>query len=130
VDAAFVDGVSERGFGILLRATERFFMTLEVTPWQTVAVWKFDHLTRGWELVSGKWTGAVAPGRGLNHIEIEVTGSEKGKSMMVVKVNGRTPLVLENQPADAGPVGLTLFGHGVEVLYDNFVYEELPPFAN
>ncbi len=130
VDAAFVEGVSERGFGILLRSTDKYFMTLEVTPWQTVAVWKFDFLTRGWELVSGKWTGAVAPGRGMNHIEVEVTGSEKGKSMMVIKVNGRTPLVLESQPADSGPVGLTLFGHGVEVLYDNFVYEELTPYAH
>jgi len=130
VDAAFVEGVSERGFGILLRSTDEYFMTLEVTPWQTVDVWKYDIIKRGWEWVNGKWTGAVAPGRGMNHIEVDVTGSEKGKSMIVIKVNGRTPLVLEGQPADAGPVGLTLYGHGIEVLYDNFEYEELPPFEH
>jgi hypothetical protein len=26
-------------------------------------------------------------------------------------------------------VGLTLFGHAVEVIFDNFSFEELPPYS-
>ncbi len=46
-------------------------------------------------------------------------------------VNGSTPLVIFNRPADAGYVGLTIFGHGMEVIFDNFEIEseESPTFS-
>lgn len=129
VDATYEEGPSERGYGLILRETDEYLMTCEITPWQTVDVWKYEFLKNEWTWVNGKWTGAVNTGRMSNHIEVEVTSSGTGKSQISVTVNGRTVLVLWNQPADQSPVGLTLYGHALQVYFDNFEFEEYEPYG-
>lgn len=128
VDATFEDGESERGYGFVLRLTDEYLITAEITPWQTVDVWKLDFI-EGWDWVNGVWTGAVKAGRQTNHIEVEVSEGATGKSDISVTVNGKTVLVVWGQPLDQGPVGLTLWGHALEVSFDNFEFEEFEPYG-
>lgn len=124
VDVTFKEGVSDRGFGLLLRLNEDSLVPLEITPWQTVAVWKADFDLQEWELLNGQFSGLVQPNDQTNHLEVVVAPSASGtKSDFFVKVNDRTPFVVYNQPADPGLVGLTLFGHAQSVLFDNFEFE-------
>jgi hypothetical protein len=129
VEATFEEGQSERGYGFLLRMTDEYLMTAEITPWQSVAVWKLDFV-EGWSLVDVVWTGSVRPGALTNHIEVEVTETGTGKSDMSVTVNGRTVLVVWNQPGDQTVVGLTLYGHATEVYFDNFEFLEYLPYGS
>jgi hypothetical protein len=36
-------------------------------------------------------------------------------------------MVLYNQPAEPGVVGLTIFGHATEIVFDNFKFETDEP---
>lgn len=128
VDVTFADGQSDRGFGIMARETEDYMFVYEITPWQTADFWKGDFESREWEWINGLFAGAVSPGAQTNHIVIDVTESNPGRVDISLGVNGRTPLVIFNQPAEAGWVGLTLFGHAMQVNFDNFVFrtEETP----
>lgn len=129
VEVAFGEGQSERGYGFLLRMTDEYLMTVEITPWQSVAVWKLDYV-KGWSLVDAVHTGSVRPGNLTNHIEVEVTDAGSGKSDMSVTVNGKTVMVVWNQPGDASVVGLTLYGHATEVVFDNFEFLEYMPYGS
>ena len=42
---------------------------------------------------------------------------------VAMTVNGRTPLVIFNQPSEPGAVGFILFGHAVDLYFDNFEFE-------
>jgi hypothetical protein len=128
VETTFEEGQSDRGYGFLIRVTEDYLMTVEITPWQTVAIWKLDYI-EGWEWINGVWTGAVRPGRQTNHIEVEVTEGSSGRSDISVTVNGRTVLVVWGQPSDPSPVGLTLYGHAIEVYFNDFEFEEYEPYG-
>ncbi len=126
VDASFADGVSDRGFGLLLRMTEEYMLTMEITPWQTVDVWRLDFETGNWEWVNGSFSGLVRPNQQRNRIETEIRPALSGGGMtsdIYIKVNGKTVFVVYNQPAEMGLVGLTLFGHSTEVIFDNFEFE-------
>lgn len=129
VEVTFEDGQSERGYGFLLRMTDEYLMTAEITPWQSVAVWKLDFV-EGWSLVDVVWTGSVRPGALTNLIEVEVSDTGSGKSDISVTVNGRTVLVVWNQPGDPSVVGLTLYGHAIEVFFDNFEFLEYQPYGS
>lgn len=129
VDVTYEDGPSERGFGFLLRLSEDYLVTFEITTWQTVDVWKLDINSNGWNWVNGVWSGYAKPGVITNHIEVEVTGAGTGKSNIALVINGKTVLVLFNQSIDQTPIGLTLYGHAIEVYFDNFEFEEYEPYG-
>ena len=130
VDVTYGSGPSERGFGLMVRQTEAFLLTAEVTPHQTLDGWRYDYQNRLWELLSGELSGAVRPGRSTNRVEVEVAPAEiPGNVHVSIGVNGRNLIVLFNQPGEIGPLGLTLYGHAVEVIFDNFQFEELPPYS-
>jgi hypothetical protein len=130
VDVNFVEGVSDRGYGLLLRYTEEYMLTMEITPWQTVDVWKFDFETNEWEWINGRWSGLVRPGQQKNKIEVVVrptSSANRSDSDIFIKVNGSSAFVIFNQPTDYGMVGLTIFGHASEVSFDNFEFETEDP---
>jgi len=130
VDVTYGSGPSERGFGLLVKWTESFMMTAEVTSWQEVNGWNFDYEKERWEWLNGVFAGSIRPGRGLNRLEVEVAPAPvSGKTTVTLQVNGRNLVILYNRPSEAGVVGLTLFGHAVEVVFDNFEFEELPPYS-
>lgn len=130
VDVTFSDGQSDRGFGLMVRENENHMYVYEITPWQTLALWEADYLIQDWELLNGQFSGAVRPSKQTNHIGIEVGVSGDNAVDIALQINGRTPLVVFNRPAEPGWVGLTLFGHAMEVTFDNFEFEteETPLF--
>jgi len=129
-DVQFGDGPSERGFGFLARGTEEYILTFEITPWQDFDFWKFEYATGEWTWVNGIFAGAVRPGNQVNRIEIEVATNASGSVDVSLRVNGKTPLVIFNQPAEPGAVGFTLYGHAVDLFFDNFEFatEDSPIF--
>ncbi len=130
VIATYEDGPSERGYGLLLRLTDEYAITLEITPLQTVAVWKLDFETGAFDLLDGRWSGAVKAGVQTNHIEVYVTESSQGRADISVSVNGKNVFIVWGQPKDQSPVGLTLWGHALEVQFDDFIFEEYEPYGD
>jgi hypothetical protein len=130
VDVTYGSGPSERGFGLLMKWSEAMMMTAEVTAWQTVEGWKYDYARQRWEWLNGVFSGAVRPGRGTNRLLVEVAPAPaSGRSTITLQVNGRNLVILYNQTGEPGLVGLTLYGHAVEVVFDNFEFEELAPYS-
>ena len=130
VDATYIDGPSERGFGLLARHNEDHMITYEITPWQTMDLWDFAFEKGQWKWINGTFSGLVRPGKQLNHIELEALTNPSGTVDIYLTVNGRTPIVVFSQPAEPGSVGLTLWGHALEVSFDNFEFhtEDSPIF--
>jgi hypothetical protein len=128
VDATFGEGPSERGYGFIVKETDKYLLTAEITPWQTVDVWKLDFVKRRWERLKTTWSGFVRPGNLTNRLEVSITPTSPGKVLLTVKVNGRTPFVVETFD-EVGWVGLYLYGHGTSVTFDNFTFEELEPYG-
>lgn len=122
-DVIFSEGQSDRGFGFLVREAEDYMFTYEITPWQTLAFWKYDFNLDRWDFINGIWAGAVRAGKKVNRIKVIVATNPEGRSDITLMVNGRTPLVIFNQPSEPGWVGLTLFGHGMGIEFDNFHFE-------
>jgi hypothetical protein len=127
VDATYGEGDSEpgRGFGFLLRATADYILIVEINPFQSIDVWRLEANADAWDWVNGVMSGAVSPGRSSNHVGVEATRSQTNTINIAIRVNETTPLIVYNQPADPGWVGLTLYGHTLEVVFDNFEFEEL-----
>jgi hypothetical protein len=131
VDVAYGEGPSERGFGLLVRMTDEAMMTFEITPWQTAILWNLDFEDRLWDFVNGFYTGRVRAGRATNSIEVEVQdGTTPATVNIELRVSGRTIFIAYNRPGDLGVVGLTLYGHAMSAVFDNFVFEELPPYLH
>jgi hypothetical protein len=127
VDLTYVQGVSQpgRGFGLVLRLTNEHLLILEVSPYQSLDVFDYNFTRREWTWVNGVWSGAVRAEHGLNRVVVEAAPSTQGRVDIAIEVNGRTPLVIFNQPAEPGYVGMTLYGHSLEVVFDNFEFTEL-----
>lgn len=125
-----VDGPSDRGFGFFLRWTEDYIITVEILPWQTVDVYKLDLDTGLWTWLDGNWSGSIKAGKNSNRIEVYVTESSQGATDINVTINGKTLVFVWGQPRDQSPVGLTLWGHALEVSFDDFVFEEYEPYGD
>lgn len=123
VDVRFERGPSERGFGLMLGLNDDEFFTYEITPWQTVDFWQYDYERQRWDWVNGVFAGSVRTGNQFNRIEIEAAENSGGRIDYTLGVNGRTPLVIFNREAGVGWVGMTLYGHAVELTFDNFEFE-------
>lgn len=130
VDIQFHEGSASRGYGLVLFISEDYVYTVEITSFQTVALWRFEFDTGQWDLLDGKWTGAVRGGELVNHIEAEVQpGTSPGRVNIFVTINGTTVLVAYNKLFDYTPVGLTIYGHAAEILFDNFEFESFEPYG-
>lgn len=131
VDATFVSGVSDRGFGFVLREWNGDFIDLEISTWQIYGLWFFD--SQGgekWYTLIPKGYASSAylnPGLARNHMDVEVFASETDleKDMVKVMLNGKVVKTVEI-PKGNGRVGLALGLHSIAVAFDNFHFEGKP----
>jgi hypothetical protein len=65
----------------------------------------------------------------MNHVELEVNDIGNSRCDIAFSVNGKTLILLYNQPSVETFVGMTLYGHGIEISFDNFEFESYPPFG-
>ncbi|MBX3038041.1 MAG: hypothetical protein KF758_14110 [Anaerolineales bacterium] len=127
VDATFVDGYTDRGFGLLIREDGGSYVDIEITTWQVYGAWFFDNsrnvwgnlLKNGWEL-----TGSLRPSAATNRLEVELISSG-GNSTIHIKINGQLVNTAEI-PAVRGRVGLIVGLHSLGVIFDNFYFEGYP----
>jgi hypothetical protein len=129
VVATYIDGPTDRGYGLLLRGTDDYIITLEIYPWQLVFVYKLDRNSGQWEILDGRWAGAVKAGTSPNRIEVFVTQSQQRRTDISVAINGKTVFIVWNEPKDQSPIGLLVYGHALEVSFDNFEFEEYEPYG-
>lgn len=124
VDATFVDGYTDRGFGLVLRELDGNYLDVEITTWQVYGVWIFDNDKNIWgSLLTEGWTptGGLRPATQTNRLETEITSSG-GKSTINVRINGQ---LISSTSSDAftGRVGLVVGLHSLGVIFDNFYFE-------
>src|SRR5688572_10670697 len=125
VDAIFLSGASDRGFGLVLRESEGNYIGLEITTWQVYGLWFFDSKNgeTWYTLLQKTFTPAASlrPGKIKNHIEVEVVASQvkRDKDLLRIRFNGILLNAIEI-PRDKGHVGLGLGLHSIRIAFDNF----------
>lgn len=128
VDVTFVDGYTDRGFGLLLRENNGDYVDVEVTTWQVYGAWVYKKSLNSWgTILSGdpwKLSGALYPSYGTNQLEVEVTSSG-GSSTVNIYINGQL-VNTGTMPAVSGRVGLVVGLHSLGVSFDNFYFEGDP----
>ncbi len=136
VDATFISGVSDRGFGFVLREWDGNFIDLEISTWQLYGVWFYnpeggDAWSAWSSLLSKSYlpTGYLHPGVIENHIDVEVIASDANKEKDLIKIsfNGTLLNTIEI-PKGSGQVGLGVGLHSIGVAFDNFHFESMPVF--
>ncbi len=120
VDARFVDGYSDRGFGLLLRYDDGSgrYLDLELTTWQVFGAWGYDPESSTWFALGRGWGYAPAmyPSYHSNHVEVQARGSR-----LQVVLNGVTVHVYEDLPPGPAKVGLIVGFHSLQAAFDNFL---------
>ncbi len=127
VDATFMDGYTDRGFGLLLREENGSYVDAEITTWQMYGAWSFDNNRNTWgSFFSNGWepTGNLDPATATNRLEVEITSSG-GESNIAIKINGQL-VNNASMPAVRGRVGLVVGLHSLGVRFDNFYFEGYP----
>ena len=128
VDAKYIEGPTDRGYGLLIRQTDEYIYDFEITTWQVAGGWIYDLDTHMWDALSGwKFTGLLKPGRAENHIEVVVQPDQSGQADIFLKINGKTFFVAFGRKAEPGRVGLAVGFHSIGVIFDNFEFEEIWP---
>jgi hypothetical protein len=133
VDAIFVDGQVDRYFGLIAPlfreadGTVKSLYYLGMSPWQFLTIREYNFVKDLTNNVVTKTSGAVKPGKTVNHLEIVVKqASQNGMVDISFNMNGQSVGILYSQPAKSAWVALGMSYHSVTVAYDNFEYEELP----
>jgi len=127
IDATFVDGYTDRGFGLLLREENGNYFDVEITTWQVYGAWAFDNEKNLWgSLLSDGWkeSGSLYPSAGTNRLEVEIQ-SAGGTSNVHISINGQL-VNTASMPAFTGRVGLVVGLHSLGVRFDNFYFEGYP----
>jgi len=55
IETAFIDGPSERGYGLVIGLNEDRFLTYEITPWQTIDFWQYEYDKDEWSWLNGQF---------------------------------------------------------------------------
>jgi hypothetical protein len=129
VVATYVDGPTDRGYGFVLRLTDDYFTVLEIYSWQIVGLIKVDRHGEV-EVLDARFSGAINASGANNHIEVYVTESQQGRTDISVSINGKVVFIVWGEPKDQSPVGLYVYGHALEVSFDNFEFEEYRPYGD
>lgn len=127
VDVVYVEGASDRGFGLVLYEANGAFVDVELTTWQVYGAWSYDPArTTAWEawnsLISGGWklSGYLHPAQLSNRVEVEVK-TANGRRTAAIRVNGQLLNTVEI-PALPSRVGLVVGLHSLGIGFDNFVF--------
>lgn len=127
-DVTYVEGYGgDRTFGILAGLGVNDILAAgTVSTSQHLLYETFDLTTKRWGGTPFRVYGAVAPGYGTNHIEVEISPAKShGGADITVGVNGRNLILLYDQKVMPSKVGLYLGWHSIGVAFDNFEYEQL-----
>jgi hypothetical protein len=127
VDTWYVDGRSDFGFGLLLRAHDESPLFLATSTWLVYNVFSFNTSVNGgygWESLMGDWSeGGLRAGRGINNLEV-VMQTTDGKTTLSITINGKARRSVDI-PAGSGQVGLYVGTYHTNSAFDNFHFEEL-----
>ena len=127
IDATFLDGYTDRGFGLVLRELDGNYVDIEITTWQVYGVWGFDRGKNSWgSLLKNGWepTGYLRPSLLTNRLETEISSSG-GTSTINIYINGQL-VNTTTMPSVSGRVGLVVGLHSLGVSFDNFYFEGYP----
>lgn len=124
VDATFVDGYTDRGFGLVLREQNGSYLDVEITTWQYYGAWIFDNDKKQWgAFFTDGWkpTGSLNPSAQTNRLETELV-SKDGKDTITIRINGDVVSTITSDTF-SGRVGLVVGLHSLGVIFDNFYFE-------
>lgn len=128
VDTWYIEGASDRGFGLVLRENDGNLIDLEVSTWQVYGVWTYDPaeaVGERWGAITDGWIeGWLKPGRAVNHVEV-IMKTEGSQTTLTVMINDKGGRAL-NVDSGSGNVGILVGMHSLGVAFDNFHFEELP----
>ncbi len=131
VDATYVDGPTDRFFGIVGPVNIdgdklKRVVYLGISTWQVYVIRDYDYKSGLLSELNSNLTGYIYPTTSTNHIMIEVKPSSRsGFVDIYFTVNGGLLYVLYLQPAVPSFAGLGMSFHSMTVAYDNFTYEEI-----
>ncbi len=129
VDAAYVDGVTERTFGMVLRFVDNngngvvdpddYYLDFELSIYDKFFI-LWEHNTDGkWYIVDQKNVEDINAGRKWNTMEA-VTAS--GGTEVDIYINGTWAAGATGIPAPTGTVGLVVGGRAMQAAFDNFEF--------
>ncbi len=127
VDTAYVSGVTDRTFGMVLRFVDNdnnglvdkgdYYLDFELSIYDKYfVVW--EHMPNGgWTRVLDKFEGSIRAGSKVNTLRAV---SSKGGTEMDIYVNDNYVDGLTTIPYPTGTVGFVVGGRAVEAAFDNF----------
>ena len=131
VDVVYMNGFSDRGFGLVLREQDGNYVEWEISTWQYYGVWFYDKEKKGrgdaWgALLPDGWvpSGYIHPAQLSNRLDVVAT-TENDKTTVAIYVNGQLINTVEI-PNVPGRVGLVVGLHSLGIAFDNFYFEGYP----
>ncbi|RPI34726.1 MAG: hypothetical protein EHM70_01960, partial [Chloroflexota bacterium] len=112
VDVTYIEGPTDRGYGIVIRDTGDYMIEFLISTWQITWVSKYDYHLEAWDMLNNTasqiFSGLINPGNSTNRIGVEVRPSGNGQSDYFIRINNKTYYVLYGQPTEAGRVGISI----------------------
>ncbi len=132
VDVTYLDGPSDRGFGLVLWENDGNYIDVELTTWNYYGLWYFAPVGENgnnlwYTIIPDKGfvpSSALRAGRLTNRVEVEVS-DKTGTRMATVSINGKVVQTFEMR-GGPGRVGLVVGFHSIMVTFDNFYFEGMP----
>ncbi|MBI4771347.1 MAG: hypothetical protein HY784_13285 [Chloroflexi bacterium] len=131
--AAYVDGVTERTFGLVLRFVDQnndglvnpedYYLDFEISVYDKFfIVW--EHLPgTGWQVLDQRVENNIAGGRKVNTLRAV---AYDGGSSIDLYLNGTLVENIAGLPETSGTVGLVVGGRAIRVAFDDFEIEGTP----
>jgi len=131
VDVTFVEGFTDRLYGLLIGEGKKYMTYLGISPLQFAVIARYDYNKEYWDLINASkenvYNKLVKPGKLVNRLEIIMSPSGSGQADLTMKLNGTVSFVAYKIAVEPAEVGLYLDWHSIGVAYDNFEFEEIVP---
>jgi S1-C subfamily serine protease len=130
VDSAYVSGVTERTFGMVLRFVDNngnglvdsddYYLDFELSIYDKYfVIW--EHRTDGkWYVIDQKTDGSILPGRKANNLRAVASN---GGADVDIYLNGNWVDGVTGIPYKEGTVGLVVGGRAMQAAFDNFSFQ-------
>jgi hypothetical protein len=130
-DFTFVDGYTDRFYGLLVGDGEKYSTILGISPLQVAVLARQKQHSNDWDLLNASgekiFNTLIRSGKQVNHLEIIVKPSGVGAGDIYMNLNGKTSFVAYKVEVEAAEVGIYLDWHSIGIAVDNFEFEELEP---
>ena len=127
VDAKWIEGQADRGFGLLTRYNNDNIDTLEITSLQFWGYFSYNRHQKSWDAYAFDFTGLLKPSTQVNRIEFLVEPVNNNTANIFIRINEKNAQIYYNQPVKRNQVGLVVGFHSIGVSFDNFEFEEIEP---